>query len=165
MHNLSFSRSLWMIKLQDADPTCSPIIPPHVPADALSDNELREALISPSRTYDRCMKGEARYGNQRSIFLPPLYYVTLYEPSPFCSETLKLTPGGRFLLASSVEVMHVIDVCNSGRSIWSLSARSRSEKDPRGRAMEIVAHTVDMCSDGSLALLLLYKAQDVRDAL
>ena len=162
---LSLSRSLWMKKVPELDATCAPSLPPHVPLGTLSDSELRGAILASSRSFDRFMKGEVRYGNQRSIVLPPLYHVAPYDSSPFCTETLKLTPGGRFLVVSSIEVVHVIDVHHGGRCIWSRSAASISHTDPRQRGVDIGSHAVDLHTDGSMNILLLCKIQGSREEL
>ena len=154
-----------MEKLQVLDQTCSPPILPHISVDTLSDQELRDALIAPSRHYDRCLKGEARYGKQQSIVLPPLYHSTTYDVTPFCTELLKLAPGGRYLLVGSVEMIHVIDTREGGRCIWSRTAGSISENDPQRRMMDIATAAIDVCSDGSLTLLLLYSSNFGRDDL
>lgn len=156
-----------MRQLQDLDQTRYPCALTHVDFNTLSDQEFRDALIAPSRHLHRCLKGEARYGRRTSIALPPLYHSTEYDITTSCTEVLKFAPGGRYLLVGSNEVIHIIDT-RDGRCIWSRTAHSITEDDLRQRPVDIVIFvtaSIDVCSDGSLKLLLLCTFSGWRDGL
>lgn len=164
MDSLSLSRSLWNTKALETSPETTPSIPFYLKSSALSDSELRAAIVSPARSFARLLEGRTYYGRRKIINFPPLYTTTPHATSAFCIENVRVIAGGRFVVVNSIDVLHVIDVAKGARGtcIWSRTSELVAENDRRGRSVDISSFAVDMLEDGSFNLLMLCRLKSTR---
>ena len=157
------SRSLWIALLKKADHISPPNLPPHVDPQALSAQELREAVVPPVRFYSRCLTGTVSYEHRTSSSLSHLVWQPESPFSSFGSELVKLLPGGRYLFIANSKIAHILDLQDPQIPIWTRTAQSLSLGRSRNGAFWFSHIACEMCPDGSITALLVAKRLDSHD--